>query len=207
MTAQSKNTFLSGEKKSDRKQWLGRPAAQIAERLNQYIFEVEKMLLFAAMATMMVCMTCVILSRYIQPLSLGHLSDVAVGLIPWVGLLGASAALYRGRHIGMVLLRDALPGKISNAARMVSDVVILSFLMMLVWAGWGLVERQIASGVTTSAMEIPRFLVTLSLPVGAGLAILHQLLFMFAGEKSRMAAAGEEAEHPFPAAPANDKPD
>ncbi|MEQ9815444.1 MAG: TRAP transporter small permease [Azospirillaceae bacterium] len=150
-------------------------------RLNRIVYRVEEACLVAAMTVMLGCMTLVILSRYIRPLSLGFLSDLAVGLIPWVGLLGAAAALYRGRHIGMTLIRDRIPATARRVVTAASHCLIIAFLAILVWAGGELVGRQMASGVTTSAMEFPRYLITLALPVGAALGIVHMALFLLTG--------------------------
>lgn len=145
-----------------------------------------------AMVVMLGSTVLVILSRYISWLSLGYLTDLAVGLIPWVGMLGAAVALQRGRHIGMVLVRDALPGTVRFWIVAVSYLAVIGFLALLIWSGSNLVMRQIASGVTTSAMEFPRWLISLSLPVGAGLAALHQLVHLIAHLMRQPAAASAD---------------
>jgi len=167
--------------------FIDRAADRLA-RLNRIVYRVEEACLVAAMSVMLVCMTLVILSRYIRPLSLGFLSDLAVGLIPWVGLLGAAAALYRGRHIGMTLVRDRIPATTRRVVTAGSQCLIIAFLAILVWAGGELVARQLASGVTTSAMEFPRYLITLALPVGAALGIVHMALFLLTGPVLNRAA-------------------
>lgn len=161
-------------------------------RLDQFILQIERLLLFVAMVVMLGSTTLVILSRYIEGLSLGFLSDLAVGLIPWVGLLGAAVALRQGRHIGMTLLRDILPERFRSTLVLLSQIVILAFLAILLVAGASLVARQLESGVTTSAMEFPRFLITLSLPVGAALAIIHQVVEIIDGIATQHAYNGHD---------------
>ena len=171
--------------------------ARFLARANGIIHRLEEALLAVAILVMLGCTALVILSRYVQPLNLGYLSDLSVGLIPWVGLLGAAAAIYRGRHIGMTLLRDRLPPLLRRWVVAASQSLIVLFLAILVWAGLVLVFRQIDSGVTTSAMEFPRYWISLSLPVGAALAAVHQLLFLIAGVLTRggQPPPGRE-EHP-----------
>lgn len=144
------------------------------ERIDHAVARVEEVCLAIAMTVMLGSTVLVILSRYQRGLGLGYLSDLAVGLIPWVGMLGAAAGLYRGRHIGMVLIRDRLPDRLRHWLTLLAQLAIMAFLVLLIWAGWHLVSRQIASGVTTSAMEFPRWMISLALPVGAALALVHQ---------------------------------
>ncbi len=169
----------------------GRPGMKSGlARLDGALGKVEEMALAAMLAVMLLTTTAVILSRYIQPLGMGYLSDLAVGLIPWTGMLGAAVALKHGRHIGMTALRDRLTPQTRRAVVTAAQLAILGILAVIVWAGWLLVARQLASGVATPAMELPRWLISLSLPAGGALAMVHQAVQIALGDPNEGREAG-----------------
>lgn len=85
----------------------------------------------------------------------------------WSIMLGADIATRSGEHIRVSALSDALPPKGRAVLSMICVLCILPFLGFVMWHGWHLAlgnwQRELgASGLSYG-------LVTLALPVGAGL--------------------------------------
>src|SRR5690625_1956191 len=55
--------------------------------------------------------------------------------IPWLGLLSISVAFWRGEHIAMNSLMEALPRPIGLAARAANYVIVGIFALLLIWYG------------------------------------------------------------------------
>lgn len=150
-------------------------AAAVLRGFDSALARVEFWIIVASFVAMLTTMGGVIVSRY-SSLHLGPYSDLGVGLISWVGMLGASLAIRGRRHVGIGFVRDRLSPRGQVILQRFSESLVALFLAFLAWSGGDLVVRQLESGVTTPALEFPRWILSLSVPVGATFALIHQLV-------------------------------
>jgi TRAP-type C4-dicarboxylate transport system permease small subunit len=117
-----------------------------------------------------------VFSRYV----LGHQSrwteELALYLLVWVSLLGASAAYAEGSHLGV----DYLVGKLDPAARHLAAIsvellVIFFAAFVLLYGGAELAFKTLQSDQLSPALGVPMGYVYLAAPVSGVLFVLFSL--------------------------------
>ena len=85
-------------------------------------------------------------------------------LMIWMGFLGASLALRKGAHVGITMIREALPGPIRRVVTLVGSLVVFAFFAVIAYQGillLGLVSQK-----TSLVLPISMFWPYLAVPVG-----------------------------------------
>lgn len=99
--------------------------------------------------------------------------DMAQLMFAWVCFIGADLAMRRVRHMGVDLLVDRLPKKVVNVIYVVNNLLILSFLALVVYYGINLciinAQRQF------NTLPLSYSFVTASAPVGALLMMMTSI--------------------------------
>lgn len=111
--------------------------------------------------------------RYVIGDALSWNEELARYMMIWMGFIAAGLVLREGNHIGMTVLRKAMPRPVAAAAVLVSDLLILLYLAVLCWTSWQVLE--IIRYDITSGLNIQMFFPFLVMPVGSALLIFHQL--------------------------------
>lgn len=63
--------------------------------------------------------------------------------------------------------------------RLLSDIVTIAFLCLLIWFGFVLTQRIIASGQTSAALKLPMYVIYGIVPVSCIFSIFQMLLQIF----------------------------
>jgi C4-dicarboxylate transporter, DctQ subunit len=108
--------------------------------------------------------------RFVIYLPFPWSEEIARYLMVWMGFLGASVALRHGRHIGVTILVDKLPGRMRTPIRGVVQVAMIGFLVVVAKEGFALAVFNASQ--RSPALEIPMFFPYLAIPTGALLMIL-----------------------------------
>jgi TRAP-type C4-dicarboxylate transport system permease small subunit len=109
--------------------------------------------------------------------SLVWYDEVASILLAWLTYYGAALAALDRAHIGVPTLVDKLSGKSRLAILIVAEVLVLTFLVVLAWAG---VRVLMVLGDTTlvSLPWVPTAVAQSVIPIGAVLFIIARLVSM-----------------------------
>jgi TRAP-type C4-dicarboxylate transport system permease small subunit len=109
--------------------------------------------------------------------SLVWYDEVASILLAWLTYYGAALAALDRAHIGVPTLVDKLSGKSRLAILIVAEVLVLTFLVVLAWAG---VRVLMVLGDTTlvSLPWVPTAVAQSVIPIGAVLFIIARLMSM-----------------------------
>ncbi|MGI9626526.1 MAG: TRAP transporter small permease [Longimicrobiales bacterium] len=101
--------------------------------------------------------------------------EVASILLAWLTYYGAAlAALHRG-HIGVPTLVNRLEGTPRTLIRVLGEVIVIGFFLVLAWAGWQ-VQTVLAGTTLVSLPNVPAALAQSVIPIGAVLFIVAELL-------------------------------
>ena len=92
-------------------------------------------------------------------------------LMIWMGFLGASLALRKGGHVGITMIREALPAPIRRVMTLTASVAILAWFVITTFGAIQLLV--IVSQKTSLVLPISMFLPYLAVPVGLGLMIVQ----------------------------------
>ncbi|MGD9124478.1 MAG: TRAP transporter small permease [Desulfarculaceae bacterium] len=112
--------------------------------------------------------------RYVVGASISWSEEAARYLMVWMGSLGAVVALRQGRHIGVRVLVDRLPGRTYDRFLVpVVQATIVTFLSFLLWQGVELANFNLDQ--LSPALEIPMLIPYAAVPAAALMMILDIL--------------------------------
>lgn len=111
--------------------------------------------------------------RYVLGQSLYWATEVPNVLLIWIVFLGSVVAFYEKRHIAFEALVDALPAALSRTLKIIAEVIVLGFLILLVVYGYEIVMQAMVS--LSDALKVPRGYFYVCLPLSAALMALCSL--------------------------------
>ena len=115
-----------------------------------------------------------VFARYVWPLPITFMEELARYLMIWVALIAVSSGIARREHIGVQVLFERLPPAARRMLMGVLDLLAIGFFVFLALYGLGLVER---GGKTfTMIYGSSKALPFAAVPVGAALAALQLML-------------------------------
>ena len=127
---------------------------------------------------LMVLLTLTVIIAVLARLSGNSFSwydEVAAIMLAWITYYGSALAALKRRHIGFDTVLLALPVKTRLAALVVGEIVVLSFFVLMAWAGFK-VLAVLQGSYLVSLTWVPVQFTQSVIPVGAILFILCQLL-------------------------------
>ncbi len=146
------------------------------ERFEQVFVRANQMLIGVMMGVMFVLVFTNVVTRYCFGFSFATTEEISTFLMIWITYLGAGLALREGRHAAIDLFQDLLPENARRAVRALLGGVILLFLAALTY--YGVKIAHFGWAQETWAMQIPRGIPYLGVPIGAVVFGMH-LVMMF----------------------------
>ena len=115
------------------------------------------------------------ISRYLINLDMAFALEIVTSLFPWVTFLGGAVAIKRKGHIGLSLLTDIFPERIRQYVPRFASLCVVSLFGIILWLGSEMVLFERATHQATPALELPTWIVELSIPLGS-LAIIFRTI-------------------------------
>lgn len=107
---------------------------------------------------------------WVFPNGLYWSQPLALAMMLWLGMLGASIAAREQRHLSLEFGRKVWPASMQRHVRVVAGVVVALFCAFLTYLAWGLIVEEFVdyqAGVgRVFGVGVPRFLVFAILPYG-----------------------------------------
>jgi len=149
------------------------------EKLTHVITKILEKFLIILMATIVLDVTWQIFTRFILQDPSSFTEEFAGFLLIWIGLLGASYALYTKAHLGI----DVLIQKISDEKKHLAEIGIYSIVLLFAvfipfYGGIRLVNLVFTLEQISPAMGIPMGYVYLVLPLTGILMIYYSIVFL-----------------------------
>ncbi len=143
------------------------------------IQQVIAVICIVLMAAIVLDVTWQVVTRFILQNPSSYTEELAGFLLIWIGLLGASHALYTKAHLGI----DILTYKLKGTKRMTIDIVVntlvfLFALFVMVIGGSRLVNLTLTLKQISPAMGIPMGYVYVVVPLSGVLMMLYSLGFI-----------------------------
>ena len=135
------------------------------------------------------CLSLVIL-RYAFESGFAGASELMRYLFVYTTAIGASLAVLRGEHIRIGVLVDALPIAIARWMDRLRHLLVMAFNSLMAWLSLDWISQ--VGGARSAMLNIPNWVVQVSVPIGALLVVLLSLAVMLGGE--RPATTRGEAE-------------
>lgn len=162
------------------------------EKLTAHISKVLGWVLVILMSAIVLDVTWQVFTRFILRDPSSITEELAGFLLIWIGLLGASYALYTRAHLGIDVLTAKLTGVRKYLVELlINGVVLLFALFIMVIGGFRLVNLTFTLNQISPAMGIPMGYVYLVLPITG-------ILMMFFSFRSINIAIRHERTGPEP---------
>jgi TRAP-type C4-dicarboxylate transport system permease small subunit len=167
------------------------------EKFTRQVSRVLGVILTILMAAIVLDVTWQVVTRFILKKPSSFTEELAGFLLIWIGILGASYALYTRSHLGI----DIFTSKIRGAGKRIVEVavyavVFLFALFVLCIGGIRLVRLTFTLDQVSASMGIPMGYVYLVLPLSGILMMLFSTGFIVQASKQGFR---EEAKHPVSA--------
>ncbi|TFL11343.1 TRAP transporter small permease [Pusillimonas caeni] len=113
-----------------------------------------------------------VFARYFMNEALAWSEEVARYSMVWLSFMGGGLVFRHGGHIAIDILVRKLPeGMLRHLVFGISQLIILSFLVVLLWKGIEMLEQSVY--MTTPALQMSMAVPYASIPAGAALMIYH----------------------------------
>lgn len=93
--------------------------------------------------------------------------------IIWVTFVGSSQCAKAGNHVGIDILVEALPKACRKYLYAFASLLACAFCVFCAWYGWSLTDLVITNNRVSSAMEMPMWILYISIPIGFGLTAIR----------------------------------
>lgn len=128
--------------------------------------------IIAAFLVLLICVTWQVVSRYLLGTPSTITDELARFLFIWLALVGGAYTYGQGRHLAI----DLLPQSLSGRKRLMIEALITLLIglfaaLIMVWGGGQLMQRTLASGQISPALQLPMGWVYGAIPL-SGLIIM-----------------------------------
>jgi TRAP-type C4-dicarboxylate transport system permease small subunit len=114
--------------------------------------------------------------RYTTSQSIEWAEEVARHLMIWLTFIGCGPVLRYGGHIAIENLQDALPGRVSQALRLLIAILMTGFCVFCIVTGLDYMDRT--QYQITPATQISMAWIYAALPIGMTMTLIHWLLIV-----------------------------
>jgi TRAP-type C4-dicarboxylate transport system permease small subunit len=144
--------------------------------LERLFVRLNRWLLVALLAAMVVIVFANVVMRYLLGTSVIWSEEVARHLMIWMTFVGSGLALRTGAQLGIDTLHGALPPNAARALRLALAATMLLLFVVLAWYG---VDYALRTRFQTSAaLGVSMMYVYIGMPVGCALMAIHLLLIL-----------------------------
>ena len=163
------------------------------QKITKIITEILRVVLITLMSVIVIDVTWQVFTRFIMKDPSSFTEELAGFLLIWIGLLGASYALYTKAHLGIDVLTAKLSGIRRKTVEIIIPVIVFLFaLFILVIGGIRLVNITFTLDQISPAIGIPMGYVYLVLPITGLLMIYYSVVSIFNAIRQQSA---DELEH------------
>ena len=111
-----------------------------------------------------------VILRYVFLSPLSWIEELARYLLVWISCFGAAYGVRKGEHIAVMFLNNMFKGYVKSALTILIHAFVILFFMVCLTKGIGLSIRQ--WNVVTPALQIPRTLPYLGIPISFAIMLL-----------------------------------
>ena len=140
------------------------------------IKKIEEGILFLFLAVILLACFFQVIGRYTPLPFSSAFEEIAVNLFIWMTLLGAGVCVRTHSHMRMDIIDTFLPEKIKPYVDMIRELivgVVFGYAAIIVASYIPVVKR---TGMTTSSLDIPQYILYYAMPVGFGLMVFWSIV-------------------------------
>ncbi|SEO80896.1 TRAP transporter small permease [Aquisalimonas asiatica] len=155
------------------------PVEQVIRAIDRTLEYIEVTIVAGSIILMALIMVTHVLGRMMFRIGVPGRTEVTELLIVLITFVGVSYAVRRARHISMSAIYDTLRGPARKTMIVLISVGTGALLFYMAWEAAGYVETTYNRGRSTSALNIPLWMIYISMPIGFTLAGIQYWLTAF----------------------------
>ena len=149
-------------------------------------------------SVLVACVTWQVFSRYVLGTPSTLTDEIARFLFMWLALIGGAYTFGARRHLAIDLLTATLKGRRRVAAEgAILTVVAIFAAVVMIWGGYSLVSRTLASGQVTPALRISMGWIYAAIPFAGAVILYYCILFFADVARGRMPQAEGDVDMPL----------
>lgn len=125
------------------------------------------------------CMTLLgfvnVVVRNLTNFSMASSQELVINGMVLLTVFGAAIAAKHGHHLAVTVLYDSVPRSFKRVLVVISTLLIIITLLLCSKFTYNLLANQYASGVVSSALQIPQWYYTLIVPFGFVILLIRQI--------------------------------
>lgn len=145
------------------------PIARLIRGIDRGVEYAEAFLIAGSVIVMALVMVGHVLGRTFFRMGIPGVTEITELLIILMTFVGVSYAVRRARHISMSAIYDQLTGVARKGMLIIICVFTGALLFFLAWESLGYTQTIYGRGRSTSALNIPLWMIYIVLPIGLGL--------------------------------------
>ncbi len=154
--------------------------------------------IIAIFTVLVACVTWQVLSRYVLGTPSTLTDEIARFLFMWLALIGGAYTFGARRHLAIDLLTSPLSGRRKLASEAAILLVVASFAaVVMIWGGYSLVSRTLASGQVTPALRISMGWIYGAIPFAGAVILYYCALFFAEVARGRMPVVESDSDLPI----------
>ena len=165
--------------------------------LARIIGRLEEGILAALLAVMTLLTFVQVVLRYLFGTGFVWALEANTYLFAWLILLGISYGVRAHAHIGVDVLVKALPTNARRAVGLVAILLCLAYAVIMLIGSWRLIDKLMLLGALGQDIPVPRWLLSIVLPLGfllLAVRLLEQAWAIWRGDAAGFELADEAAE-------------
>ena len=147
------------------------------KKLNDLLFQLCRIMLIIMIPAMTGIVFVQVILRYVFLSPLSWIEELARYLLVWISCFGTAYAVKKGEHIAVMFMNKMFKGYMKSALTILIHALVIMFFMVCFIKGIGLSIRQ--WNVVTPALQIPRTLPYLGVPLSFAIMLLFSLELFF----------------------------
>lgn len=148
----------------------------ILKKIDSFIKKLEELIISYSVIAMAVILIANVFARRVLQNSLTFAEEAGQFMMVILTFMGTSYAVRKGSHINMSAFLDFAPAKIKKIMILIISFVTMILMFTFAYFGYQYLLTVIARGRVTPAMEMPRYYITMFLPIGFLLAGIQYLI-------------------------------
>jgi TRAP-type C4-dicarboxylate transport system permease small subunit len=137
------------------------------KKMIQIYDKIEGTVLVASFVVTVSLVAVQVVMRYVFNNSLSWSEELTRFIFVWQVWMGTSIGCKNNNHIRVEILSSALRGRAKTVHSIIGDALVLAFTIFLVYDGFIVAGSIFRRRMLTPAMQIPMYLMFLSLPVSS----------------------------------------
>jgi C4-dicarboxylate transporter, DctQ subunit len=159
--------------------------------MRRLLENIEEYIIGIALFVMLTIVFFNALSRYLINLNMASSMEIVTSLFPWLTFLGGAVVVKKKGHIGFSLLTDQFPERIRKYVPIFAAGCMVFVFAMFTFLGMEMVLFERETHQVTAALELPTWVIELSIPLGS-LAIIIRTIQSHFFMKAKHPPTGEE---------------